>query len=115
MKINTYYRATGIVLGNYWGGGQGSYRAHNLASDDLDKLLKEAKQRVKDGSLDNGMGFESLIGARLEVTIVRTVEIETSPGVFETFTNDALPTIVYFVGDLTEKQQDFLDQVYFNG
>jgi hypothetical protein len=101
------YSAEGVVFGNYWGGGSGSYASKRLSGYSTEEaLLKDAERKIGDGSLDSGMGYESLIGARLEIT--KTVVI-TLDG--EDFVNTS--TVGHFIGDLTEEQMDFLDQVAF--
>ena len=70
------FSATGMVWGNCWGGGQVGYAAHALNDFDTKKaLLEEAEKRVKDGSLDGGMGYESLEGVVLLITKTDTRRI----------------------------------------
>jgi hypothetical protein len=54
-----------------------------------------------DGRLDSGMGFESLIGAMLEINEVTTIIIKG-----KIFKNEKFEHV--FIGKLTEKQKDFL-------
>jgi hypothetical protein len=105
--MKTTYKATGLVLGNYWGGGKGSYEARPLRNDDREALLKEAHELLKTGGLDNGMGYESLIGALLDIETITFAEIDG-----KTFTH--ADNELVFIGDLTEEQQEFLERVYFN-
>ena len=51
------YRATGIVLGNCWGGGTCDYAAHEINANSLRELRDEIKKQLDNGSLDGGMGF----------------------------------------------------------
>ena len=44
------YKSTGLVYGNYWGGGRGAYKARCLKADTKEKLIEEAKRGL-DGSL----------------------------------------------------------------
>lgn len=105
--METSYKAKGIVLGKYWGGGSGSYAATPLVGFTSRKdLLKKAKEKLQDGSLDSGMGYESLIGALLIVTTVREVELDG-----RRFTNEE--TYTTFVGKLNQKQKDFLWSIDF--
>jgi len=94
------YRSTGLVFGNYWGGGRGAYSAVKLSADTKEELIKEATEGL-DGSLDAGMEYESLIGAILDITKITTI---TYGG--KTFTNEE--TEQEFIGELTEEDQDFL-------
>jgi hypothetical protein len=105
MKNQTY-KSTGIVLGNYWGGGAGSYQARKFEADTKEELLKQANKALKDGSLDSGMGYESLIGALIEIEMIETVLIdgkEYSRSEFEST----------FIGNLTGDQEDFLLDVQY--
>lgn len=102
------YKASGMVLGNYWGGGSGGYRAEQLSADNLTELRDEIKARIADGSLDSGMGYESLIGAVMNIETIDTREIDG-----KTFVATERGTEVF--GDLTEEQEDFLIEAIFYG
>jgi len=95
------YKASGIVLGNCWGGGSGGYPAHEINANSLRELNEEIEEQLKNGSLDSGMGFESLIGA---IMIIDTVDIRQIDG--KRFVAHDYEQEIY--GDLSEKQQDFL-------
>lgn len=101
MEKKVRYVAQGHVLGNYWGGGSGSYPTIKISGDTKEEVLEKAEKALEDGSLDSGMGYESLIGAVLDVTCITTVEIDGKE-----FTNEE--TEMEFVGELTEAQSDFL-------
>jgi hypothetical protein len=100
------FTSTGLVFGNYWGGGKGAYGARPLSADTKEELLKCAKDGL-DGSLDAGMGYESLIGALLCVKKTTTKMIDNKPFIN---TEEDLE----FVGDLTEEEEDFLIECYHN-
>ena len=95
------FTSTGLVHGNYWGGGKGAYKAEKLSADTKEELIEMATKMLDDGSLDSGMGYESLIGALLNITKTTTIIHDGKP-----FTNEE--TEEEFIGDLTEEQQDFL-------
>lgn len=99
--MKTTYKAHGLVLGTYWGGGSGSYDATSLENDNLEELIKEAKEKLKNGSLDSGMGYESLHGALLNITTIRTIIYNGLE--YENKSDD-----LQFIGTLTEREQDFL-------
>ena len=107
------YKSTGLVYGYLWGGGEGAYPAENLPykgyTRELYKskkaLLKEATEML-DGRLDSGMGYESLIGAMLDIE-----EIETIKKNSKQFTRSEFETV--FIGDLTDKQKDFLESIIY--
>ena len=50
------YKSTGIVLGNYWGGGSGSYASKSFNADSLEELIelnqKAARMAVGDNTDD---------------------------------------------------------------
>ena len=97
------FKSEGIVLGYLWGGGKGAYPAHKLSADTKEEILNKANSALFDGSLDSGMGYESLIGALLFITKITTIEIDGKP-----FTNKE--TEDEFIGELSEDEQDFLSK-----
>lgn len=101
-----FFHSNGIVLGNLWGGGQGGYRAKILQADTKEALIEEAKIKLADGSLDGGMGFESLIGAKLSIKKITTIIVDGKE-----FTNKEY--ITEFIGNLNEEQIMFLEEVDF--
>lgn len=101
------FNATGIVYGNYWGGGGGTYGAKPLSASTKEDLLKSANEKLANGSLDSGMGYESLKGALLEITKVTTKVIDGKE--FINKENE-----VEFIGNLTDKEAEFVEQVYYN-
>lgn len=68
--------ATGHVLGHCWGGGKASYPASQIKGSSVEEVIKTAKEMLAKGSLDSGMGFEALIGARLILHVITRIEIE---------------------------------------
>jgi len=102
MESTKRYKATGIVLGNYWGGGKGSYKAETMLAETKEGLITKINAAIKDGSLDSGMGYESLIGAIMNVTTISSITIDK-----KWYTNEE--TEIQLFGDLTEKEQTFLE------
>ena len=101
------YNSIGMVLGNYWGGGTGSYPAKKLSGfQSKESLIEEAEKRLKEGSLDSGMGYDSLIGAILEIEEVKIIEIEGEEFENKTYSQE-------FIGKLSDKQQEFLDESFY--
>ena len=96
------YKSTGLVYGNCWGGGRGAYKARCLKADTKEKLIEEAKRGL-DGSLDSGMGYESLIGAMLEICKITIIEIDGREFVNKEYDIET-------VGNLTEDEEEFLLQ-----
>lgn len=101
------YKATGIVLGNCWGGGQGRYKAETLTANSLTELEKQIEDGIKDGSLDSGMGYESLIGAMMNIETIDTRQIDDKCFI-------ASEHEINCYGDLSEKQQDFLLEAIYS-
>jgi hypothetical protein len=100
------FTSTGLVFGNYWGGGKGAYPAKNLSADTKEELIKKATDGL-DGSLDAGMGYESLIGALLIIKKTTTIIHDGKPFINEVIEDE-------FIGDLTEEDQDFLIECEMN-
>lgn len=98
--------AKGAVIGNHWGGGKGIYPSVKLTSDTVEKLFEEATRKLKDGSLDGGMGFESLIGAILNIEEITTIILDEKE-----FKHSEYYT--HLIGDLTCEEQDALLDVNF--
>lgn len=94
------YKSRGLVYGNYWGGGKGAYKARYLEADTKEELIEEANKGL-DGSLDSGMGYESLIGAMLEICKITTIEIDGREFINEEYEIES-------VGNLTEDEEEFL-------
>ena len=107
MKLKTTYEATGLVLGNLWGGGKAAYPAAKLEGPNRTALLIEAETRLANGSLDSGMGFESLCGALLEIGQSTFVTLNG-----KLFVNIEFENI--FIGPLSEQDKDFLETVLDN-
>ena len=76
METKISYHAEGFLLGNLWGGGKGAYPTIKLTSDSIYGIRELAENALSDGSLDSGMGYQSLIGAILNVEIKTEVLIE---------------------------------------
>ena len=99
MKKN--YIARGLVYGNYWGSGRGAYKSETIEAPTLKKLLKTAKKMLEDGTLDSGMGYESLIGAIFNVEEVKTIRKNGKE--YHRSEYD-----IKIIGDLKEQEQNFL-------
>lgn len=95
------YKARGLVLGRYWGGGVGAYESQKINGETREEVLKKAEEMLKDGSLDGGMGFESLKGAILEIEEIEKIELKGK----DFFSRDFE---VVFIGDLTDDEKIFL-------
>lgn len=101
-KFQKHYISNGIVLGNLWGGGVGSYEATNFSSNSYDDLIEQNEKALKSGNLDSGMGFESLIEALLTIEITEIVTLEGKEYNRKDYEN-------IFIGELSQEQMDFLE------
>lgn len=99
------FKARGLVLGNYWGGGSGSYPAKSLTANTKEELLELANKALNNGSLDSGMGYDSLIGGILEITKITTVIIDDKE-----FTNEEHE--IEFIGTLKVDEEEFLENCW---
>lgn len=95
------YKATGIVLGNCWGGGICGYAAETLTDNSITGLHKQVEDGIKDGSLDSGMGFESLIGAVMVIDKIDSREIDGKTFIAHDYENAVF-------GDVTPEQEEIL-------
>ena len=98
----TTYKAQGYVLGNYWGGGSGAYPTIQFEADSISELNNKIDEALKDGSIDSGMGYESLIGAMMDIEIIETITVNDKE-----YTRSEFDYGVAY-GKLNEKEIDFL-------
>ena len=105
MEKSITYNAKGHVFGKYWGGGSGGYKAKSYSNETLEGLRSTITQAVNDGSIDDGMGFEEVIGAMMSVQTITSIEIDG-----KTFTNSEEE--IEFFGDLDEDQQEWMLETY---
>lgn len=103
MTKTINFRATGFVLGNYWGGGSGAYPTINFEAETKEALLDKAKTALSNGSIDSGMGFESLIGAVLSIKQETSIDVEGDEYVNEKLSLD-------YIGEMTDEQVEFLEE-----
>jgi hypothetical protein len=101
MEKKISYHAEGFLLGNLWGGGRGAYPTIKITGDSMPDIRELAEKALSDGSLDSGMGFESLIGAILNVEIITECLIEGKK-----FINREYDEIS--IGDIDEMDIEFL-------
>lgn len=96
------FKSTGLVYGRYWGGGEGAYPARRLTAPTKNQLLKEAKEGFN-GSMGLDSGFECLLGALLQIETITSIVVEG-----RTFINNEYEEV--FIGKLTKKQKEFLNE-----
>ena len=97
------YTAKGLVWGNLWGGGTGGYRSKTVEGLSWKELKEKATDMLKDGSLDGGMGYESLYGAILNVKIEDKQMIDDREYIHTTW-----KTLT--IGKVTSKERECLSQ-----
>jgi len=107
MESLKKYKAKGFVHGRYWGGGKGSYKANNVYAETKDALIKKINDGIANGTLDGGMGYETVLGAIMVITTITTITYEGKP-----YTNEE--TEVEFFGNLSDDDKNFLDNVLMN-
>ena len=102
METKVSFKAKGYVLGNYWGGGQGAYPTITINADTEDEVIQKANDSLDNGSLDSGMGYESLIGAILDITKITIIVVDGKEFVNKEF---SMTTI----GELNDVQYEYLE------
>lgn len=99
--IKTRYKATGYCIGNAWGGGRIAYQSVEYKADTMEELKVKVDKGIENGSIDSGMGFESVVGALMFVTKEKSILIGT-----DTYVNFTYSHEVY--GDVTEEEIEVL-------
>jgi len=82
-ELGSKYSAWGICVGNLWGGGQGSFLTRHYHNDDLETMKKEIQKDLRSGTIDSGMGFESMI--RATMVIQKVTSIKYKEEIFKSF------------------------------
>ena len=93
--------AKGYCYGNYWGGGRGAYSSIVFQAETEEELRTKITKAIDDGSIDSGMGYESMLGAIMAIKTWTTVTIDG-----EQYTNTK--TDIQLFGNLSEEDQEFL-------
>ena len=100
------YKTKGLVYGQDWGFNYGAYPSQEGCYYKYSELEEDIEKRIKDGSLDSGMGYQSLKGALIIVETVRSVVVRG-----RIYTNSNFKR-VYF-GDLSHKEKIFLSSIEY--
>ena len=111
MSNKYLYEAKGFVVGNLWGGGYGYYPAEKFKNSKKKQLMIDIDLAFRNGTLDSGMGFESLIGAIMEITSWKKIIIK------DTEYQGTCPKCTWHtLGTLTKKQEEkLLDELFYRG
>ena len=75
-RLPSEWRAKGAVWGACWGGGECGYASEEVVANSYDELVKKIRDGIENGSLDSGMGFESLLGAAMLITETKQIKID---------------------------------------
>ena len=106
MKKKKQYNVTGYVLGYLWGGGEGAYPSKEFKVNTKKDILIKLRDGIENGSLDSGMGYESLIGGIFDIERITTVKIDG-----DDYTHSDYEQVFY--GKLSKKQKSFLEKVLY--
>lgn len=101
------YKATGIVLGNCWGGGVCGYAAHEIRATNRASLVQQIENGIENGSLDSGMDFESLIGALMVIDEIDSRKIDGKAFIAHGYEDE-------FFGDITPEQEEMLADMKYD-
>ena len=101
------FEATGFVLGFLYLGDLGAYPARKIKADTKEELLNKATDMLADGSLDSGMGFESLKGAMIDIKTIEIIKIDGKD-----YENENTEPV--FIGELESEDMEFLERCYFS-
>ena len=105
MVENVHFEAAGLCLGNLWGGGKAIYRTEQYSSDKIETLIDEITKDIESGAIDSGMGFESIKGALMQITTIRTIFVDGRK-----FTSEEVD--YSFFGNLDEEEMSFLEDSF---
>ena len=105
-KKSVNYSASGVVLGNLWSGEEVGYPAKDYSADTYKDLVTQLETALEDNSLDDGMGFESLIAAFMVVTTITTITINDKE-----FINKEQKELV--IGKTSDENIEFLENLYY--
>lgn len=103
--MKSYY-TKGVVLGELWQGGEGSYRAERQRGKTRKQVLERAQYNLENNLLTGHGDFQYLIGAYLKIIEVEEIRRNGKP--FYAETEEKI-----YIGKLTKKQQDFLEEMYY--
>jgi len=109
--IETKFYAEGYCWGKYWGGGEGGYEATQYEAKTMQELEEMINSGIKDGSIDGGMGFEQMLGARMSLRSVTHIEIKDSNGF-----DGEYQKVEHFAdksfGDLSDEAEECLTNIF---
>lgn len=108
--IETKFYAEGYCWGKSWGGGEGGYEATQYEAKTMQELEEMINAGIKDGSIDGGMGFEQMLGARMSLRSVTVIEIADTESL-----NGEYRKVEHFAdesfGDLSDEAEECLSNI----
>ena len=72
----THYFAAGSVYGLDWGNGEGSYSSVGIRANTMEDLEKQIWEGIENNNLDDGFGFQKILGCQMIVTKFETLTID---------------------------------------
>jgi hypothetical protein len=76
-KNTTLYSARGICWGRDWGFGLSGFKAQDYKFfTSEEELGSKIMEDIRSGAIDSGMGFETICGAVMEITIEKVKYIK---------------------------------------
>jgi hypothetical protein len=98
-----FFTAKGLVFGYGWGGGGYAYQSEEIRAATMEELTKIINDKIEDKTIDSGFGFRSVLGAIMEIKIIKRVCALSDGAVYENKSSE-----IIFYGNLNEEQKEFL-------
>lgn len=104
MEKKLSYVAKGYVLGIYWFGKKGAYPTKLVRGSSIEEIESKINQMIDANVLDNGMGFQSLIGALMTIRITTEIVVDDMVFINNQYQGN-------FYGELTKEEENYLDEI----
>jgi len=104
MEKKLSYVAKGYVLGIDWFGSKCAYPTKLVRGSSIEEIGAKINQMIESNVLDNGMGFQSLIGALMTIRITTEIVVDDMVFINNQYQGN-------FYGELSEKEKNFLDEM----
>ncbi len=103
MEKKLSYVAKGYVLGIDWFGSKCAYPTRAVKGSSIEEIESNINQMIESNILDNGMGFQSLIGALMVFRTTTEIYIDELRFVNNQYHDN-------FYGKLSDDEKNFLYQ-----
>lgn len=110
FKTKVKYRASGYIMGNLWSGGKGIYPAKTVEAENEEELKDIINGMIEDKTLDSGMGFESLVGAGLNITKIEKIKVND-----RWYTHKYKPEFNLFGNMTMQDESEVMDVIIHSG